>query len=451
MGVAERTADMAELWMLRGMSPRVRRAFSPEFRDFWLIVGNGVLFRLYFEVFNPKRVIAAFLTELTGQEWVVGLALAAPVLFAAVPTLYYSYRMETAPQRMPYYALGARIKWMSQLALLLSVFLLAGNPLLLALLFVVTYGAFGLGDAMGIPAFGDVVARTILPRRRGRLFGFRVAIGGVLALAIGVLISWALRDPPPLAFPFNYLLLFGIAFVFLVAAQFMFMRVHEPALRHQLEAPPPLRRYLGNAWRMMLADRNARYYILYRNLSPLAWTPAAFLIPYALKELGMSGAVVGYIVTTSVIASSISNLFWGSMGDRRGNHQVIRSSTLWLLVSAIGLALTPLLVGRIGAGWLLGWLLLVNMIGEVSLVGMGNGGINYQYDLAPDDRVPVYVAAINTAAAPVQILAPLAIGAALMVWGYALVFWAGVGFSLVAFLGTLQLGDPRQTALSRRR
>ena len=418
---------MAELWMLRGMSPRVRRAFSPEFRDFWLIVGNGVLFRLYFEVFNPKRVIAAFLTELTGQEWVVGLALAAPVLFAAVPTLYYSYRMETAPQRMPYYALGARIKWMSQLALLLSVFLLAGNPLLLALLFVVTYGAFGLGDAMGIPAFGDVVARTILPRRRGRLFGFRVAIGGVLALAIGVLISWALRDPPPLAF----LLLFGIAFVFLVAAQFMFMRVHEPALRHQLEAPPPLRRYLGNAWRMMLADRNARYYILYRNLSPLASTPAAFLIPYALKELGMSGAVVGYIVTTSVIASSISNLFWGSMGDRRGNHQVIRSSTLWLLVSAIGLALTPLLVGRIGAGWLLGWLLLVNMIGEVSLVGMGNGGINYQYDLAPDDRVPVYVAAINTAAAPV--------------------FWCGVGFSLVAFLGTLQLGDPRQTALSRRR
>ncbi len=435
---------MSELVAPRAAAARWRRAFSAEYRDFWLIVANGVLVRLYFEVFNPKRVVAAFLTELTHREWMVGLALAAPTVFSCLPMLLFSHRMETEPRRMPFYARGARIKWVSQFALLLAVATLASHPFGLALFFVAMCGLFGLGDAMGGPAFGDVVARTILPRRRGRMFGLRVAIGGLLAFFVGGLISRCLGPSFGLRFPYNYLLLFGTAFAFLVAAQFCFMRVDEPPLASVPSEHPPLREYLRSAARVLRGDRNVFRFCIYRNLSPLGWVPAAFIIPYALTRLHMPATVVGTVVSTSVLASSVSNLFWGSLGDKRGNSLVLRWSSLFLLVAAAQLAITPLLVGQVAPTQVLWWLVVANAVGEIGLTGMNNGQLNYLYDLAPDDQVPLYVGTVATAAAPMLIIAPIAIGWAAGRFDYAVIFCVGLMFSLAVWISTFGLGEPRR-------
>ncbi|MBI5833418.1 MAG: MFS transporter [Armatimonadetes bacterium] len=430
---------------------RLRRAFSAEYRDFWLIVANGVLVRLYFEVFSPKRVVAAFLTELTHREWMVGLALAAPTVFSCLPMLFFSHRMETEPRRMPFYARGARIKWVSQFALLFAVVMLPRYPMVLALFFVAMCGLFGLGDAMGGPAFGDVVARTIVPHRRGRMFGLRVALGGVLAFFVGGLISRCLDPRLGLPFPNNYLLLFGTAFAFLVAAQFCFMRVDEPPLESVPEQTQPLADYLRSALVVLRSDVNVRRFCIYRNLSPLGWVPAAFIIPYALGRLHFPPSVVGTIVSTSVVASSVSNLFWGSLGDKRGNSLVLRYSSLFLLLAAASLAVTPLLVGQVTQGTLLTWLVASNAIGEVGLVGMMNGQLNYLYDLAPDDQVPLYVGTVATAAAPMLIFAPLLIGWAAGRFDYIVIFTFGLVFSLAVWISTFGLGEPRPQQLRQRR
>lgn len=428
---------------------------SGEHRAFWLIVANGVLVRLYFEVFSPKRVVAAFLTQLTHREAMVGLALAIGPATSCLPVLFCSHRMEDKVKRMPYYALGARLKWVSLFLVLVSVLTLSGRPVLLAWVFIGLLGIFGLGDAVGGPAFGDVVARTVAPGRRGRMFGLRVAIGGVLAFFAGDLIRRLLGPDSPWHFPYNYFVLFAAAFAFLVAAQFCFMQVEEPPLDRPREARPPLRDYLRSALELLRRDRNAWGYCLYRNLSPLGWVPAAFIIPYALDRLHFNPSVVGTLVSSGVVCSSVSNLFWGSLGDRHGNRRVLTLSSGLLLLAALTLALTPLVARHYpaagGSHVLLLWLLVVNALGEIGLTGAGNGQLNYLYDLAPDDQVPLYVGAVSTAAAPMMIGAPLLIGFLASRCDFQVVFVLGVVCSVAVVGASLLLGEPRPVGRSRRR
>lgn len=436
---------MAEAGLASGASiqARLRRVFADEHRAFWLIVANGVLARLFFEVFSVKRVIAAFLTELTHREWMVGVALAVGPLTSCVPVLLFSHAMEHRSARKPFYRLGAQIKWIAQFILLASVLLLPRHPVLLAWMLITMVAIYGLGDAVSLPAFGDIVARSVPAWRRGRLFGLRVAIGGTLAFLAGDLIRRMLGAGSPVAFPYNYFVLFLTAFFILLGAQYCFLRVEEPPLERPAPARMPLRAYLRHAGATLRGDRNAWRYALYRNLSPIGWLPAAFIVPYALDRLHFNAGVVGVLTSTAVIASSASNLGWGSLGDRRGNRAVLALSSLLLLVAAVLLALTPLVALHGSQRDLLVWLVVVNAVGEVGLVGMGNGQLNYLYDLAPDDQVPLYVGAVTTAAAPMAVLAPLLIGAAVHRFDYDVVFVLGVVFSAAVLLASLALGEPR--------
>jgi MFS family permease len=421
------------------------RAAVGDQRAFWLIVANGVLVRLYFEVFSPKRVVAAFLTQLTHREWMVGCALAIGPATACLPMLLCSHAMADRQQRMPFYRLGAQLKWISLALTLAFVAWLPGRPWLLAWLFIAMCGVFGLGDAVTGPAFGDIVARTVPSTRRGRLFGLRVAIGGTLAFFAGDLIRRVLSPDSRLGFPANYLLLFAVAFAFLVAAQHCFMRVAEPPLPHPPEARPPLGQYLREAGAVLRGDANALRYSIYRNLSPLGWVPAAFIIPYALDHLHFSAGVVGTLISTSVLASSVSNLVWGSLGDRYGNRLVIVMSSALLLVAAGMLALTPALASLGPGHTLLSWLVAVNALGEVGLTGAGNGQLNYMYDLAPDDQVPLYIGVVTTAAAPMTVIGPLLIGLAAHCYSYLTIFVLGVIFSVAVLAASLAIGEPRRS------
>jgi MFS family permease len=405
-------------------------------------VANGVLFRLYAEVFSPKRVIAAFLTQLVHRPWLVGVALAMGPAAACLPMLAFSYAMEDRPRRMPFYYLGAQLKWISLFITLVAIIVLHARPMALALVFIADLGVFGIGDSVSGPAFGDIVSRTISIGRRGKMFGLRVCIGGTLAIFAGALISRLLGDHSPFGFPYNYFVLFLVAFAFLVAAQFSFMRIAEPPLELPADARPPWREYLRRAAAVLRHDKNAWRYTMYRNLCPLGWVPSAFIIPYALDRLHFSAAVVGLLVSTSVVGSSVSNLAWGSLGDRHGNALVIQLSSVMLLVAAVMLAMTPILADHgLGHG-LLWWLVAVNALGEIGLTGEGNGQLNYLYDLAPDDRVPLYIGVVTTAAAPMMIFGPLLIGWAAGRYDYFTVFVVGVIFSVAVLLSTTRLSDP---------
>lgn len=429
---------------------RIRRFFTPEHRPFWLIVANGAIFQLSLALFDPRGVVAAFLMDLTGSSALVGVALAVGPASTTLPQLYESHVLADGRRRMPHYIKGAHTRWGAFACIIAATVLLHRHATLLAWLFLIGVTVVGFGTGIGIVSFGDILTRTVPPHRRGRLFGLRVAIGSVLAFAAGGLIDSLLGSRSPLPFPYNYAVLFAFSGLFLMMAQFCFMRVEEPE-------PEPSERPADTFWsfvRHVIAvirhNRNASRYLLYRNLAPVAWTPVAFAVPFAMKELQLSAGVVSWFVVAGVVAATSSNVFWAWLSDRVGNRSLLRLGSAVSMVGVGLLALTPLIDGQVPGGtmpWALVWLLAVYALAEMGRIGVQIGSLNYIYELGSGPDVPMYIGSMNTFSAPALLLSPLLMGRLAETYGFTMINLIGMIFGAWALLLTVKLHEPRRMVI----
>ncbi|NUP99008.1 MAG: MFS transporter [Armatimonadetes bacterium] len=425
---------------------RLRAVFGEEHRPFWLIVLNGVLWRLSAEVFDGRRIVAAFLTQLLGKEWVVGVALAIQPGVTSFPQLYESYVVSDGRERMPYYRVGAWIRRGAMALMILAVVVLAHHPVWLGAVFIPLLGLLGLGEGLGSVAFSDIVTRTVPAHRRGRMFGLRMAVGGLLAFGLGLTVRHILSPSFVVPYPYNYTILFAVCLVFLVLSQNCFMRIEEPPIRRRERPAPDFVSFLRRAAALIHGDRNALNYLIYRSVTPAMTMPAAFLVPFAMRQLKFDAGVVGLFVSSAVIASSVSNVWWAWISDRRGNRMLLRLGVATILAALGMLALTPALAevwGPAARGQLLLWVVVVNALTEVGLTGLVIGQINYNYEIAPPGEVPLYTGLISTSTAPALIVLPPLFGLAAEHYGYPTIFAAGLLAGIVALLLSLRLHEPR--------
>lgn len=445
---AVRTKVSMELDEPSGLSPRWRRWFAREHRAFWLIAVNGILFQLSWALFDARYVVAAFLTTLTGREWVVGLANSIQATAMMLPQLYASHLVSDGRARMPLYVRGAQIRWIALGVITFGVLALAHYRTLTAVLFLTMIGVMGMGVGLGVVAFGDIVTRTVQPHRRGRLFGVRLTIGGLLSFVLGLLVKWLLSDHSPLGWPANYALLFGVSLLFLITAQLCFMRIEEPPCERRTRPAATFRQFVAHAARVLREDRAARRFACYRLLTPIAWSPMLFITPYMMNRFGFSDDVVGPLVSSGVVAGALSNVLWAALSDRVGNRIVIRLGASLAVLSIAMLAAAPEIMQRFD-GPSVGpvtfyWLLVANGLVQMCVMAGSLAGLNYLYELAPRDEVPLYVGLLNTITAPVTaIAAPLA-GWLAGRYSYELIFIAGALAGLAAVGTTLRLDEPRQ-------
>ncbi len=431
----------------RRLPSRLARYFTAEHRPFWLLIANGVIWRLSSEVFDPRRIVAAFLTQLLNREWVVGAALAIQPGVTSFPQLWESFQVSDGRRRMPCYRLGAWIRRTALASMILVVCLFAHRPVLLGTVFIILLGLMGLGEGLGSVGFGDIVTRTVPAHRRGRMFGCRMALGGLLAFGMGFLARVALAPGFALGFPYNYALLFSISLFFLFWAQQCFLWIDEPPLEPRERPAPTFWAYMRYAVAKIRRDPNMMQYLYYRCLTPAVGLPTAFIVPYAMKELHFHASVVGLFVSTSVLASVVANLAWAWVSDRRGNRLLLRLGIATVLAAVGLLAMTPFVgPSTVCGGWdpKLLWVLAVNCLAEAGLMAMGIGQLNYLYEIAPVSEVPLYTGLVSSATAPALIILPPLYGWLAQRYGYPVIFAVGLAAGVVCVINSLRLEEPRR-------
>lgn len=429
---------------------RLKGLFGPAHRPFWLIVANGVIFQGSQAMIDGRRVGAAFLMELTGRDWIVGLVIGLNMAMMGLPQLYTAYVLSDGRPRMAMYVSGAHLRWGSLGLLVVAVLTLRGHPMLLAGLVVALLGLCSAATGLGLPAFGDVVSRTVEPHRRGRLFGLRLLFGGFLALLMGGVVNRVLAPDSVLPFPYNYALLFSFGLFFLVTAQLCFMRIDEPPTRPRERPANSFPAYLRHVARQLVREPDARHFALFAAVSTLAWAPLALLVPYAMGGFGLDASVTGWFVATGVLAGAATNPFWMWVSDRRGNRLVLRLVSAGALTAVALASLTPAVAAAydrlFGLPAPLFWLLLVNGVAEAAMTGGMIGGNNYVYELAPEGEVPRYVAAINSSVAPISAIAYPLCGWIAQRFGYPVVFGFAGLFATARLVTALLLAEPRRAA-----
>jgi len=384
----------------RAASPSDDRA-GPIGPRFWKIVGAGAAFQAGAAAVDSATIVANLVDRLTGNVFAVGAASAVLRLGWLLPQVVVGFLAQRARKRMPFYIVGAfgRASCLALIAGLLTFAVDVPDAWTTSgFLALWTLYAF-ISGIVAVP-YNDIVGRSIAPGARSRLLALRFFGGGVLALAVALIIQRLLVSMDFLA---AHALIFALASGLMVVSSLSFVAAGEPPTpRRAAPTPASFRDFVQDGVAVLRTDRRFRLFLFTQWLGGATLMALPFYV-VAANRLGLEVSAVAILLGAQTVGSLISNAVWAWIGDRFGKLSLLESVGLLRLVPP--LAVLTLLAGGGLSGdvGLTAFALLFVAIGAL-VNGITISYLGYLMEISPDDRRPAYSAYFNALASPAALL-----------------------------------------------
>lgn len=234
--------------------------------------------------------------------------------------------------------------------------------------------------ALGNPAWGSMMADLVPEGLRGRYFGFRGKVCGLVALAFALLGGVVLHLSPADIMR-GFALMFGAAVLFRLVSWCFLARMHEP----RAGRPGVGDGSIAQVVRELRRSVAGRFMVYVSLISFATHLSGPFFAVYMLRDLGF-----GYLTYVGILATAaLSNLFfltfWGRRSDRAGNIKVLK-------ITSCLIPLMPLL-------WVahdsVVYLLPVQVLSGFAWAGFNLASANFLYDAAKPAQRTRYLAVFN--------------------------------------------------------
>ncbi|WP_238934511.1 MFS transporter [Maricaulis parjimensis] len=376
-------------------------------RNYFAHFTHGMLGMTGFRLIFAPTFVPAYLHMLTGSALFVGIgqaliqagAIASPIMGAA----QIEHRRHVMPAAM---TIGVLMR-IQLLGLALAGWFLTGSLLLAAtFLFLFLFGFF-LGSQR--VAFQVVLAKVIPIRLRGRLQAWRNLAGGAIAAGL----SWwaGVYLIGPNVFGNGYATTFMVAFLLTsagLATLYFFMR--EPGSPTVREPMPFLQRL--KEFPVLLADRDYRNFLIALVFATMGRIAIPFCIILAGRRMDIDGATIGLLSLAFLGADTLTNLIWGTLGDKHGfRFTFIGTVALWL-ISLAGMLFASAPWHFLLAFFGLGAAMSGNMMSVTTLV----------LEFGHRDDIPMRLALSTTAETTIATIGPILGGVVAAVFGLVPVF-----------------------------
>jgi len=305
------------------------------------------------------------------------------------------------------------------------------SGIILALFFLLTLFAF-MGGIAVVP-FQDIWGKAIPSTLRGRFFGYRQLLGGILAIGVGFIVKSILGNKG-ISFPNNYALLFLLAFLFISISYLALGSVREPieeVHKNQLN----FKDFLKKASGILKSDHNYRKFLGVQILGGAISLALPFYVLYAKDVLSVKLGMVGIFLSAQALGSVLSNVLWAHLSDYIGNKRVIQISIFLGLIAPLIALLIPTYRPEL--------FILVFVLLGFSIMGQVIGNTNFLLDIAPSKDRPAYVSVRGTLRAPVVVF-PLIGGVIVQHISYNFLFIITVLTVCAGFILSFQLEEPRK-------
>jgi MFS family permease len=381
---------------------------------------------------SATTILPLFVSKLTDSPLAVGMIQAVMLFGWLLPGILVSGWVEALPRvKRPVFLIALVER--CALALVAPFCLFFGDQNRQGLLIAFFAAWFVMNSAMGanLPGYYKLIAKTIPPEYRGRLYGVGGAASGVVGVGAALLAEWYLGR---WAFPA------GFAACFLTAALVQTLTCIPIALMREPEQPAahaPAPSLPHQRLRLILDDRRLLWLCVAVVVFSLNQMAAAFYTLFAIERMGASDVTVAGFTAVVTGAKAVAFLLVGWLGDRFGNRAAIQVSSLFgTLAAALAWGAPDL-----------SWLYVVFMLNEIAVQGWGVCAMNYVLELCPTERAGTYTAVFGVFTGPARVLFPLAGGVMVGIVGYSPVFVAGVvGGLLAMLLIAARLPEPRNEA-----
>jgi len=401
-------------------------------RNLVALGGDYALFLVGFSFASQSTILPAFAEHLRAPNIVIGAIPAVMTLGWFLPSLFVAGHTETLARRLPFvlrYTVWERAPF---LVLALAALLLAepAPALTLGLLLILLLVITGAGGAL-MPAWMDVVGRTIPTTLRGRFF----AVASVLASGGGLIGSFGTAYIlAAVRAPWGYGICFVIAAVFMGLSYAVLTLTREPPA--VVTSPRvPLGTYLSRIPALLRRDRNLMWFLASRSFAIFGMMASGFFTVYALRTLGAAPWHAGVFTAVLFAGQIAGNVVLGWLADHAGHRLTI--------MIGVGATVAANLVALEAAS--LPVFSVVFALAGVQVAAINVSSLNVLLEFAPETAErPTYVGLGTTSVAPVAFAAPLLAGVLVDTVGFPPVFGAAA-LSGVVGLGLLaaRVRDPR--------
>jgi len=389
-----------------------------ERRNFAMLTTDGVFYFTAATFLDATILIPLFLEHVSGSPVLIGLATALRHLGYVLPQLIIARKMQCI-HRLDRFVFWSYLTCRFALLFVLGAFLYDPSSSLVLLAFFLGYLMFAVGEGVTQVPWMEVFGRTISPRNHGKLFGLMQTLGALGAFGAGIFIERVLSNPLSYPYPYNFMMIFGLASVFLLISTLSFIYVKEPPRRSVISKDSQqswraLFRSFPHAWRH---HRAFRMLVLVQVLIGVHQLATPFYVLYVQDLGGVTMGLIASLVLLQIIGGMAGGLLFGALSSRAGNALLIRV-TVCLNVAV------PLLI--LWAGSLSGTGGLRAVVGTAFfLLGLISGGwigfTNYLLEITSDETRGSYVAYVSTCTAPLALL-PVFSGSLLNSFSYQALF-----------------------------
>jgi len=281
-------------------------------------IWDGMFAQPFYGVTWPGNVFLTGLALLLGcNAFQIGIIAAIGPLLSAV-YLPAARLLERAGRRKPYYLSVVLVhRSVYFLLLILPFFAAQMSPslqrwLLVAVVFVSQF--FGIFNSV---AWMSWMSDIIPEDRRGAFFGRRNMLCGGLWMGLSYLVGKFVDAHKTLG---GYTVVYAIATVLALVALIFAMRQPDPPLAVSDKRPS-----LSELWKGIYGSRGFRNFLLFQ----VAWgfttsLAGPFYNVYMLDNLHITLAKITLWGIISGIVSTITQPYWGTLGDRAGNRDAMR-------------------------------------------------------------------------------------------------------------------------------
>jgi hypothetical protein len=408
--------------------------------NFRMGVLNGLWFTVADRLMDPTLVLAAFVSTLTPSPLWLGLLI--PITDGGwyLPQFLLSGYLQSQPLKLKLYRQVAAVRVVLWCLLAVAPFVLRSPAALLPAFFII-YTLVCLASGLSGLSYMEIVGKTIPPRRRGVFFAWRLAAGGVAGLVGTLLVRYLVDEAGPLAFPYNFGVLFAGALVVGVLGLAAMARFSEPPDTFLLPPASPLRQ-VRRAREMVRTDLTYRRYLLVRVLLVVAGVAPPFYAVYVQQRLGGPLSMVGVYLAVYTTFNLLSHVVFGRLSPRLGNRLTLIIAT-WAGLAMTGgvLALAflagPLRLSGLAASW---WLLPIFVLYGVRESGIGVASHSLLLDVAPPAERSLYVGFTNTMMGLVLLATSLS-GVLVAALGYPALFAVTVAAHVLALWAGAQMRE----------
>ncbi len=372
------------------LTPHVMR------KNYYKGIFNGAVFGMGEAASSPGLVLSLLIRQLGGSLTLVGLL---PVIQSAgylLPQLLVGGRVQALVHKLPVYRRFAFLRIIAQAAMVTACFfagVIDSTWALVTILFC--YALFNFGGGVTTLSFQDVVAKTVPSNQRGRFFGTRQLLSGLLAFSIGgPLVRWVLSDESPFAFPHNFALISAFSLICYALAMSVFATVHEPPAQ-QVVPRMSFKDTLNAAPAMLRDHHDYRQFIVVRLFLLIGRMAEPFFIIYVTEQLGLPASIAGVFVASAAVAAAISNAVWGRLGDSRGKQWLLRVTGSVAMLPPLMMLVAPS-ISATHETLLILWLLLLSLASGTSADGVSIASMTYLLEVAPPEQRPLFMGLANT-------------------------------------------------------